>query len=72
MTMTTDLFGEVPSPLPGQPWRDDEMETLRIILSEENCESSTTIARRYNQWFPGRDFHAVRSAVVHERKRREE
>ena len=69
--MTTDLLGEVPPPLPGQSWRDDEVQRLRIILSEEDGESSTTIARRYQGEFPGRDFHAVRSAVVHERKRRE-
>ena len=69
--MTTDLLGEVPPPLSGQPWRDDEVQRLRIILSKEDGETSTTIARRYQGEFPGRDWHAVRSAVVHERKRRE-
>lgn len=70
--MTTDLFGEVPPPEPGQPWRDEEIQRLRIVLSEEDGETSTTIARRYQGEFPGRNWHAVRSAIVHERKRQED
>lgn len=67
-TRQTEMFG-VPPPNPGDPWRDDETAKLRIVLSEEEGESSTTIARRYCNEFPGRNWQAVRSAVVHERHR---